>query len=113
VLLPRGARRDLPRLLSYALEDRLLKDPDTQHLTLSHRRPPMTASATWPACWSSPGSACAASWPSSRPSGGYPPDRGRVQTAPADDAGWHLSLSAEGAILRTGTGPGWPSTGTS
>jgi hypothetical protein len=39
VLLPRGARRDLPRLLSYALEDRLLKDPDTQHLTLSHRRP--------------------------------------------------------------------------
>ena len=39
VPLPRGARRDLPRLLAYALEDRLLKDPDTQHLTLSHRRP--------------------------------------------------------------------------
>jgi general secretion pathway protein L len=35
----RAKRSDLPRLLAYALEDRLLKDPDTQHLTVSHRRP--------------------------------------------------------------------------
>ena len=39
VPLPRAKRADLPRLLAYALEDRLLKDPDTQHLTVSHRRP--------------------------------------------------------------------------
>ena len=39
VPLPRAKRSDLPRLLAYALEDRLLKDPDTQHLTVSHRRP--------------------------------------------------------------------------
>nr|MBL8412420.1 hypothetical protein [Dechloromonas sp.] len=36
--LPRAARRDAQRLLGYALEDRLLGDPDSQHLTVSHRR---------------------------------------------------------------------------
>lgn len=37
--LPRAARRDEPRLLAYALEDKLLSDPDSQHLTVTHRRP--------------------------------------------------------------------------
>ncbi|MBN8439830.1 MAG: hypothetical protein J0L95_17595 [Candidatus Accumulibacter sp.] len=36
--LPRAARRDEPRLLAYALEDRLLEDPEREHLTVSHRR---------------------------------------------------------------------------
>lgn len=107
VLLPRGARRDLPRLLSYALEDRLLKDPDTQHLTLSHRRPAddgerdlagvlviarerlRNLMAQFAAIGRMPRRVVA-----------------ELQTAPADEAGWHLSLSAEGAILRTGTGAG-------
>lgn len=36
--LPPGARRDLGRLLAYALEERLLADPDSQHLTVSDRQ---------------------------------------------------------------------------
>lgn len=36
--LPRAARRDAQRLLGYALEERLLGNPDSQHLTISHRR---------------------------------------------------------------------------
>ena len=35
--LPRGARREEARLLAYALEDKLLADPDSQHLTVTHR----------------------------------------------------------------------------
>lgn len=103
VPLPRGAKRDLPRLLAYALEDRLLKDPDTQHLTLSHRRPADDGErdlagvlvvarerlrqlvAQFAAI-------------------GRPARRvfAEVQTAPTGE-GWHLSLSSTGAILRTGS----------
>ncbi|MCP5254738.1 MAG: hypothetical protein H6950_06620 [Zoogloeaceae bacterium] len=35
--LPKGARRDEARLLGYALEDRLLREPDSQHLTVIAR----------------------------------------------------------------------------
>lgn len=35
--LPRGARREEARLLAYALEDRLLRDPETQHLVITDR----------------------------------------------------------------------------
>ncbi|MCB1914186.1 MAG: hypothetical protein KDG52_00490 [Rhodocyclaceae bacterium] len=35
--LPRGARREEARLLAYALEERLLRDPDSQHLVVVHR----------------------------------------------------------------------------
>lgn len=38
VQLPPAARRDLPRLLSYALEERLVGDVDAHHLTLTHTR---------------------------------------------------------------------------
>lgn len=101
VPLPRGARRDLPRLLAYALEDRLLKDPDTQHLTVTHRRAAddgerdvagvlvvarerlrqITAQLA---------------------AIGRPPRRvlSELQTAPAGD-GWHLAITATGAILRS------------
>ncbi|MBP8133158.1 MAG: hypothetical protein KAY13_02710, partial [Zoogloea sp.] len=107
VPLPRSARRDLPRLLAYALEDRLLKDPDTQHLTVSHRRPAddgerdlagvliiardrlrnLIAQLT---------------------AIGRPPRRvvAEVQTAPAGPDAWQLSLSACGAILRSGPNSG-------
>lgn len=36
VPLPPSPRRERPRLLSYALEEQLVGDPDTQHLTVTH-----------------------------------------------------------------------------
>lgn len=106
VPLPRGARRDLPRLLAYALEDRLLKDPDTQHLTVSHRRPADDGERDLAgvlvvsrdrlrqlvAQFAAIGRPARKAW-------------AEIQTAPAGE-GWHLSLSPTGAILRTGSGSG-------
>lgn len=39
VRVPPGktARSETPRLLAYALEEKLLRDPDSQHLTITHR----------------------------------------------------------------------------
>ena len=102
VPLPRGARRDLPRLLAYALEDRLLKDPDTQHLTLSHRRPADDGERDLAgvlvvarerlrqlvAQLAAIGRPARRVW-------------AEVQTAPGGE-GWQLSLSPAGAILRSG-----------
>ncbi len=107
VPLPRGARRDLPRLLAYALEDRLLKDPDTQHLTLSHRRPADDGERDLA------GVLVVArerlrQLVAQLAAIGRPPRRvlAEVQTAPAGSDAWQLSLSAGGAILR-----GSPTTG--
>lgn len=36
--IPRGSVKELKSLVEYALEQRLLKDPDTQIITLTHRR---------------------------------------------------------------------------
>lgn len=101
VPLPRAARRDLPRLLAYALEDRLLKDPDTQHLTLTHRRPSddsdkdlagvlviarerlRNLAAQLAAIGRAPRRVMA-----------------EVQTAPPGGDNWQLSLGPAGAILR-------------
>jgi general secretion pathway protein L len=107
VLLPRGARRDLPRLLSYALEDRLLKDPDTQHLTLSHRRPADDGERDLAGVLVISRERLRSLMAQFAAIGRLPRRIvAELQTAPADDAGWHLSLSAEGAILRTDTGTG-------
>lgn len=102
VLLPRGARRDLPRLLSYALEDRLLKDPDTQHLSLSHRRPSPDGERDLA------GVVVIArerlrNLLAQLAAVGRAPRRinSELQTAPAGDEGWHLSLGTGGAILRS------------
>lgn len=38
VVLPPAARRERGRLLAYALEERLLRDPDSQHLVVTHTR---------------------------------------------------------------------------
>lgn len=107
VPLPRGARRDLPRLLAYALEDRLLKDPDTQHLTLSHRRPADDGERDLA------GVIVVArdrlrQLVAQLAAIGRPPRRvlAEVQTAPAGGDAWQLSLSASGAILRTGASTG-------
>ncbi|HPI58874.1 type II secretion system protein GspL [Zoogloea sp.] len=107
VLLPRGARRDLPRLLSYALEDRLLKDPDTQHLTLSHRRPADDGERDLAGVLVISRERLRSLMAQFAAIGRVPRRIvAELQTASADDAGWHLSLSAEGAILRTDTGTG-------
>ena len=102
VPLPGAARRDLPRLIAYALEDRLLKDPDTQHLTVSHRRPAgdgerdlvgvlviarerlRSLLAQLAALGRSPRRVVAA-----------------VQTAPAGPEGWHLAVAGPDAVLRS------------
>lgn len=39
VTLPPAPRREQTRLLSYALEERLMRDPDSQHLVVTHSRP--------------------------------------------------------------------------
>ncbi len=107
VLLPRGARRDLPRLLSYALEDRLLKDPDTQHLTLTHRRPADDGERDIAGVLVISRERLRALL-SQFAAIGREPRRvvAELQTAPADEAGWHLSLSASSAVLRTSLASG-------
>ncbi|HNK17303.1 MAG TPA: type II secretion system protein GspL [Piscinibacter sp.] len=102
VALPRGVRRDLPRLMAYALEDRLLKDSETQQLTLSHRRPLAEGERD------QAGVLVVARDRLRQISAqlaalGRPPQRvlSELQTAPAGTDGWHLSIGAEGAVLRT------------
>lgn len=99
--LPRAARRDAPRLLAYALEDRLLSDPDSQHLSISHRRPTeggetvgvlviarermrlllaqLQAIGRLPAHFFS-----------------------ELQSAPAAEGSWHVAVSAGSAVVRSG-----------
>jgi type II secretion system protein L len=103
VPLPRGAqRRDLPRLLSYALEDRLLKDPDSQALLLTHRGPAPDGEQDL-------GGVLVVAKERLRQlvaqlqAVGHPPHRmyAELQTCPASDQGWHLSLGPGGGVLRT------------
>jgi general secretion pathway protein L len=107
VPLPRGARRDLPRLLAYALEDRLLKDPDTQHLTVSHRRPADDGERDLAGVLVIARDRLR-NLVAQLAAIGRPPRRvvAEVQTAPAGTNGWQLSLSAGGAILRSGPNSG-------
>lgn len=102
VPLPRGAqRRDLPRLLSYALEDRLLKDPDSQALLLTHRGPAPDGEQDL-------GGVLVVAKERLRQlvgqlqAVGHPPHRmyAEIQTSPADDEAWHLSLGPSGGVLR-------------
>jgi general secretion pathway protein L len=107
VPLPRGARRDLPRLLAYALEDRLLKDPDTQHLTVSHRRPADDGERDLAGVLVIARDRLR-NLVAQLAAIGRPPRRvlAEVQTAPAGTNAWLLSLSAGGAILRSGPNSG-------
>lgn len=99
--LPRGARREETRLLAYALEDRLLRDPDSQHLSVVDRDPVdggvevgvlvvarerlRTLVAQLAAIGRPPVALCA-----------------ELQCAPAGADGWHIALTRGGVILRTG-----------
>lgn len=100
--LPRATRRDLPRLLAYALEDRLLKDPDTQHLTVSHRRPADDGERDLAGVLVI-GRERLRNLVAQLAAIGRAPRRvlAEVQTAPASADAWQLSLTADGAILRT------------
>ncbi|MDP3635852.1 MAG: type II secretion system protein GspL [Azonexus sp.] len=100
--LGRSKRRELPRLLAFALEDRLLCDPGTQHLTTTHRLPDdqntrefvgvliidkdrlRTILGTLEGLSRRPARIVA-----------------ELQTAPAELGEWHLSLASHGATLRT------------
>lgn len=101
--LPRGARREEGRLLAYALEDRLLSDPDTLQLTVTHRestdagielgvivaaRDRLRALVAQLAAIGRPPVAAFA----------------EQQCAPAGSAGWHLSVAEDALILRGGPG---------
>lgn len=100
--LGRSKRRELPRLLAFALEDRLICDPGTQHLTTTHRLPDdqntrefvgvliidkdrlRTILGTLEGLSRRPARIVA-----------------ELQTAPAELGEWHLSLASHGATLRT------------
>ena len=102
--LPRGARREEARLLAYALEDRLLNDPDSQHLTVVGRevedggvtlgvlvvaRERLRAVCAQLAAIGRPPVAAHA----------------ELQCAPGGDAAWHLAIAGHGLVLRPGTAP--------
>ena len=100
--LPRAARRNTQRLLAYALEDRLLSDPDTQHLTVTHRNSAgeneenvgvvvvardrlRVLMAQFKALGRTPGRCVS-----------------ELQTAPFEKRCWHIAISADTAIVRVG-----------
>ena len=103
--LPRGARREEARLLAYALEDRLLSDPDGQHLTVVGReveeggvtlgvlvvaRERLRALCAQLAAIGRPPVAAHA----------------ELQCAPGgDNPDWHLAVAEHGLVLRPGTAP--------
>jgi general secretion pathway protein L len=91
----KAPRREAPRLLAYALEDQLLREPDSQHFTVTGRqgdevsvlvtaRERLRAIVTRFVALGRP------------LSGLY----SELQTAPAGTDGWHLTLAGDGAILR-------------
>jgi general secretion pathway protein L len=99
VKLPPGkaARGETSRLLAYALEDKLLRDPDSQHFTITRQEADRVGVlvvarerlrqivAQFAAL-------------------GKPLSRvfSELQCAPAGRDAWHLALGAEAALLRTG-----------
>ncbi|MDD3354603.1 type II secretion system protein GspL [Zoogloea sp.] len=101
--LPRATRRDLPRLLAYALEDRLLKDPDGQHLTVTHRRPAPDGERDLAGVLVIARERLR-QLVAQLEAIGRAPRRivAEVQTAPAGGPGWHLSIGPGGALLRSG-----------
>lgn len=92
----KAARGEMPRLLAYALEDKLLRDPDSQHFTITHQETDRVGVlvvarerlrqivAQFAAL-------------------GKPLSRvfSELQCAPAGRDAWHLALGADAALLRT------------
>ena len=99
--LPRAARRDEPRLLAYALEDKLLSDPDSQHLTVTHRRPGSAQGNTvgvLVVARERLRQLCAQFKAIGRPLARC---LAEIQAAPAARGEWRISILGQTAILRT------------
>lgn len=105
-VLPRAARRDALRLLAYALEDRLLSDPDSQHLSISHRRPAEGGETVGVLVIAR---ARMRLLLAQLKAIGRVPGRfySELQWAPSDDENWHVALAAGSAIVRTGSSAGY------
>jgi general secretion pathway protein L len=91
----RAPRREASRLLAYALEDQLLREPDSQHFTVTGRQgSEVTVLVTARERLRQIVTQFVAL--------GRPLSRlySELQTAPAGTDGWHLTLERDGAILR-------------
>lgn len=98
----RRSNRDQPRLLAYALEDRLLADPDTQHLTLTHRTRAGEGERDLAGVLVVDKERLRLLIASLAALGRKPRRvHAEVQTAPASADDWQLSLAAHGALLRS------------
>ena len=97
--LPKGARRDEARLLGYALEDRLLREPDSQHLTViarETRNDGVLAAVLVVGRDRLRALVAQLEAIGRQPSAVY----AEIETAPASNANWSLSLRDEVILLR-------------
>ncbi|MGE0011467.1 MAG: type II secretion system protein GspL [Azoarcus sp.] len=104
VLLPASPRRERPRLLSYALEEHLVGDPDTQHVSVTHSRPEGTLNRTGVITVTRTRMAQILAQFTQI---GRPLKRlcSALETVPNVDGRWVLAVEANGAILRPGVEP--------
>jgi general secretion pathway protein L len=98
VRVPAGkaARSEMPRLLAYALEDKLLRDPDSQHFTVTHQEADRVGVlvVARDRLRQIVAQFAALDRPLSRVVS-------ELQCAPAGRDAWHLALGADAALLRT------------
>jgi general secretion pathway protein L len=108
VTVPKVARQDSQRVLRYALEDRLLEDPEQQHLTITHRRGRADGASTQGVLVISRERMRALLAPFAAL--GRAPTRcvAELQTAPASgDGAWHVAVCGDYAVVRTGRDAGY------
>ena len=99
-----GWWRDEARLLGCALEDRLLREPDSQHLTVIARDADDDGVVARYRCRATASGPCL---PSSRQSAARPPPSMReIETAPASEGNWCLSSRDSMLLLRCAQVPG-------
>lgn len=90
------ARGEMPRLLAYALEDKLLRDPDSQHFTITHQQADRVCVmvVARERLRQIVSQFAALDKPLSRVFS-------ELQSAPSGRNSWHLALGANVALLRT------------
>ncbi|MFQ6332671.1 type II secretion system protein GspL [Methylophilus sp. 3sh_L] len=101
VALPKASKRDTPRLIKYALEDKLIQDPETQHLTVTHRRTADDEDINIVGVLVV-GRERMRQVLNLLSAVGRNPDRilSELQTAPLSSEGWQVSLSKNHGVLR-------------
>lgn len=104
VTLPPAPKRERPRLLSYALEEHLVGDPDTQHLTVTHSVAEDNSRRTGVIVV---GRARMAQLIAQFEALGRPLSRLRstLETVPVTPGRWTLAIDARTALLRPGSSP--------